>query len=254
MYGYQRKRTYAGKRKYVRKGLRRVRKTTTSVKRLNRQVSLLRKRVNHNTATQNLTERIADLALVDQPYTFYNLTNWSNKTPVFATTAVDWNASNKLYHKRMTIDCRLTAGNELDLIGYRVFLVTLKDNANVPARWNSGTGGLALTANLDYVNTSFGKAMLNPRVFSIIKMKDFFTTAQGSASSGNAGNQLVKEWKWTIYPKHTVYNPTGNVSSMVTSFDPSKCYYILIFNDNVSGDLQAPLFYSQVYHSVVPAQ
>lgn len=219
-------------------------------------VRALSRRVRHNTAVQHLTERIQELQVVDAPYVFSNLTNWSLKGAIFGTDNTDWNQSNKIYHKKMTIDCRLTAGNEYDLIGYRVFLVSIRDGANVPARWNSGTGGLALTGNQDYASTSFGKAMLNPRVFKIHKMKSFFTTNYGAnaATTGNAGNQLVKEWKWTIYPRHTVYNPTDNVSNMVTSYDPSKCYYLLIFNDNSSAELEAPVFSAQLYHTIVAAQ
>lgn len=246
------------KKRTVKRIIRKPRKMMTkpTVKKLASAVKTLTKRVNHNTAVQNLTERIQELQVIDAPFVYSNLTNWSNKTNVFATSVTDWNQSNKLFHKRMTIDCRITAGNEYDLIGYRVFLVSLQDNANVPSRWNSGTGGLALVGNEDYVSSSFGKAMLNPKVFKIHKVKSFFTTNYGAnaGTTGNTGNQLVKEWKWTIYPRHMVYNPTGNVSSMTTSFDPSKCYYILIFNDNTSADLQAPVFSAQLYHTVIASQ
>lgn len=251
MYG---RRRYAGK-KYVRKGIRRVRKTTTSVSKLAKQVRTIRKAVVRNTATQHLTELIDNIAIVDSPYIFANLTNWSNKGSCFATQANDWQNSNKLYHKRMTLDCQLNAGNERDLIGYRAFLVSLRPGANVPSRFNSGTGGIALVNNLDYVQSPAGEALINPKVWRIHKVKTFYTTSQGStaAATGNAGDRCIKRWKWNIYPKHEVYNPSGNVYSMVTSYSPEKCYYILIFNNNFAADLESPIFTCQAYHSVVPA-
>lgn len=221
-----------------------------------KQLNVLTKKVMGNTATHHLFEQnLQNLQVVDGPYVFTNLTNWSNKSAVFATSTSDWDNSNKLYHKKMTVTCRLTAGNEYDLIGYRIFLVTLKDEANVPARWNSGTGGLALSNNLDYAITNFGKAMLNPKVFNIHKVKEFYTSNYG-APAGTTGpvGPLIKEWNWTVYPKHEVFNPSGNVRQLVTSQDPSKCYYIIIFNDNVSSDLQAPVFTASVNHTVVVAQ
>ena len=213
-------------------------KKVPMIKKLASKVRMLTKKVVHNTATQHLTELVDNIRIVDSPYVATNLTNWAQKGVVFATQSQDWQLTNKLYHKRMTLDCQINAGNERDLIGYRAFLISLRDNANVPSRWNAGTGGIALTNNLDFVQSPAGEAMLNPKVFKIHKVKTFYTTAQGStaAATGNAGDRRVKRWKWNIYPKHTVYNPSGNVYSMITSQDPSKCYYLIIFNNNLAAD------------------
>lgn len=245
------------KRRYVRKGVRRVKKAMpTNMRKVANQVKQLRKRVNRNTATQHLFQKLQELQIVDAPYVYSNLTDWSAKSPVFATNITDWQNSNKIYHKSMTVDCRLTFGNEPDLISYRAFLVTLRDDANVPALWNSGTGGLALTNDIDFTQSSFGLGKLNPKTFKIHRVKTFYTFAGGvspSSVGGNSGDQLVHQWQWKIKPRHEVYNPRGNVASLVTSQDPSKCYYIIIMTDNVAGDLQSPVFACAVNHTITTA-
>lgn len=252
MVSYIRKRNYRVRKTY--RTARKVYRKNTLTK-IKKQVRMLTKKVSHNTATQHLTEQIANISIVDSPYVAYNLTNWTLKGNVFATQSADWQNSNKLYHKRMTLDCQVNAGNERDLIGYRAFLVTLRDNANVPSRWNSGTGGIQLNNNLDFVQSPAGEGLINPKVFKIWKVKSFYTTSQGStaAATGNAGDRCIKRWKWNVYPKHTVYNPSGSVSTMVTSYDPSKAFYIIILNNNYASDLESPIFTCQAYHSVVAA-
>lgn len=249
---------YRRRRGYVRKGVRRVKKAMpTAMRKVASQVKALRKRVNRNTAIQHLYEKAQELQICDSPYVFTNCTNWSAKTPVFASNATDWQNSNKIYHKTMKIDCRLTFGNEPDLIGYRAFLVSFKDDMNVPSVWNSGTGGLALTLNQEYTQGPFGLGKLNPKSFVIHRVKTFYTYSGGASPAvvgGNAGDKLVHQWSWNIRPRHEIYNPRGNVSSMITSQDPSKCYYIIIMNDNVSADLQAPVFSCALNHTIVVSQ
>lgn len=253
MYG----RKYYKGRKYVRKGVRRVRKTATTVKRVANQVKQLRKRVDMNTATQHLFQKVQELQIVDAPYVYSNLTDWTLKTPVFATNNTDWVNSNKIYHKSMKIDCQLTFGNEPNLINYRAFLVRLRDDMNVPAVWNSGTGGLALGMGTEMTQSSFGLGRLNPKSFIIERVKTFFTyagDAQPSVVGGNSGNQLIHRWSWSVKPRHTIYNPRGNVSAMVTSQDPTKQYYIIIMSDNSSADLQSPIFACAVNHTITVAE
>lgn len=253
MYG----RKYYKGRKYVRKGVRRVRKTATTVKRVVSQVKQLRKRVNQNTATQHLFEKAQELQIVDAPLVYTNLCDWTLKQPVFSTGNTDWVNSNKIYHKSMKIDCQLTFGNEVNLINYRAFLVTIRDDANVPQLWNSSTGGLAPQLNVDFTQGSFGLGRLNPKTFKIHRVKTFMTyagDAQPSIVGGNSGNKLIHTWSWNIKPGHTIYNPRGNVSAMVTCNDPSKSYYIIIMTDNSSADLQSPAFKCDINHTITVAQ
>lgn len=227
-----------------------------SVRALATRVRALSKRVAGNTANHHLYQDITNIDPLYAPYTYYNLTQWNNMSSIFGTALVDWSASNKLYFKKLSMHVKVEQSLEADNTSISLFLVSLKDNANTTSRFNASTGALALNSAVDYAQLS-GRTFLNPRVFTIHRQKRiYFTNGGATLSSTGAGdkNLVVADLKWTIYPKHSVNNGASNVRDMACSQDPSKCYYLLAFNDNLLADLTSPLLTVNAHYAVVGQQ
>lgn len=236
-------RKYYKKKRVGRKKLYRRRRTTRSI------VSRVKRleRVNRRKTQTHIVQMRPSQNLVSD-YNSINLSNWSPVSgyqPMFGTVEDDLKDANSFYHKSMGIDMYYYLNNETENITYTVFLVSLKDQ--IGSAFNPSTGALSLTADVHYVkNTSAagygGLVMLNKGCFNIHKIARFTLGNNGQVASTSSGKLQYgvdrrMYWKWK--PRCLVRNPIGNVRGQLSSVDPSKCYYLLIFNDNSVLDAQA---------------
>lgn len=173
----------------------------------------------------------------------------------FGSTANDLE-SNRLFDKSMTIQLKFSCGNELSNVNYTMFLVSLKDSANDGDMFDPTTGDLELDPGVHYnpnVSTQLGQVMLNRKCFNIHYYKRFTIGNNGSAlTQATAQGQLKSERIFTIKKKlnNWITNPTGDVwGNMATARDPSKQYYLLIFNDDNTLDLE----YQNLAYNIVRA-
>jgi len=269
-------RRYTKRRGTGRKPMRRGIRTTRTAKpsganmaRLQKQVNRIARAVRKVPQTHYVTYSKSDLAMGRQ-YMAINLSNYStggNSQTVqtygytyrpagaltFGSTTADLE-SNRIYDKSMTIQLKFSCGNELSNVNYTMFLVSLKDSANDGDMWDPTTGDLELVPGTHYtpsVSSTLGQVMINRKCFNIHYYKRFTIGNNGSAlTSATARGQLLSERIFTLKKKlgNWIYNPTGDVwGNMATARDPSKQYYLLIFNDDNAGDLE----YQNVAYNIV---
>lgn len=174
------------------------------------------------------------------PYFIYHLNSqMSSWTPVFGYDANDFSNVNKIYVNSYKVDARLTQDNEGDLIWYTMFVVSLKDDAADSTTFDPATGALTLTSDTHYtVLGAQGKALINPRMFNIHAYKRFSMGGR----AGDQSNPVQRDLSFTIVPKDKqITNPRGNIFAGVGSLsfpkDPSKNYYMILFNDDSAVDL-----------------
>lgn len=165
--------------------------------------------------------------------------------PLFGANNADLTDIGKAYLNRVNVKVGIRQRNEPDLITHTVFLVSLKDEMNDPAHFNNSTGALTLTAGQHFAHWGSGNAsqvMLNPKAFNVHKTWRTFT---GGVVGGQTTQPAIRMKDMSFVPKKKLYeNPIGNLffnAAYVTPKDPSQCYYILIFNDNATGDGESPL-------------
>jgi hypothetical protein len=177
---------------------------------------------------------------VVQPYYQYHINNiMSSWTPVFGYDAGDLSDVNKCYVNSYKIDARISQGSEADQIYYSMFVVSLKDDAADSTTFDPATGALNLASGTHYTTLGAnGKVLINPRMFNIHSYKRFYM-------GGRAGDQsapCLRDVSFTIVPKQKlITNPKGNIFGIGgLSFpkDPSKNYYLLLFNDDSGADFQ----------------
>lgn len=189
---------------------------------------------------------------IESPAYIYPLNFYQGMTPIFGVSADDLEA-NKIIHKSAGLDMRVTlenpVNNEESTIGFTAFLVSLKDD--IGTVFNPGTGGLTLTSNVThYINQ--GMAMLNKKMFNIHRVKRFHLTNYNTALTASAAQTQYGtdcRWYWKVALNKTIQNPQGNWKSLSSALDPSKQYYVLIFNDNAVIDLESPTFTASAVHT-----
>lgn len=184
-----------------------------------------------------------DRAQVIQPAYIYPLNYYQGMTPIFGVSADDLEA-NKIIHKSVGMDIYVSLenfiNNEENTIGFTCFLVSLTDD--IGTAFNPGTGALTLTANQTHYSVN-GLTMLNKKMFNVHKVKRFTLTNFNqnlnlSAAQNQFGANRRFYWKQRI--NKTIQNPIGNWKNMSSANDPSKTYYVLLFNDNTDADFENP--------------
>jgi len=176
-------------------------------------------------------------------YVALNLCNYSAGTPIFGAAANDEN-DYKIIHQSFGLDCYLslenTINNEPDTTTFTIFLVSLTDDiGNV---FNITTGALTLTAGTHYYIQN-GQCMISKKCFKIHKVMRKVLTNHGTALiAPSAQTQSGTDFRFYIKhsPRTTISNVGGDWKNLSSSVDPSKQYYLLIFNDNSVLDLQSP--------------
>lgn len=222
----------------------------TSVAALTKKVNSLVKARQVNTQWLNMQRN--DNNTIAQFY-WYNVCNYGSGNPMFGTSTDDF-ADPKVRFYSSQINCRVSlensVNNEEETTRFTAFLVSLKDR--IPqTKFNNTTGTLTLTPALDY-NLISGVAYLNQKLFTIHRTKRFTLTNYGTALSAPAAQSefgTAHEWTWSITPNCVIENPNGNWNTLSSSMDPSKQYYVLVFSDNQTGDLENPsVVINQIYN------
>lgn len=190
---------------------------------------------------------------VSSDYTVFYLSKISSWNPTFGTSSDDGTA-NSMIHKSMGIDMYLSlenTTNEPDTTGFTMFLVSLKDDAQAGC-FDPASGNLAMLPGQHYVTIN-GLTLLNKKVFNIHAIRRKVLTNHGTALSGpsaqtQSGTDYRHYFKLRVNKK--IVSPIGNWSALSCPADPSKNYFLIVFNDNSTLDLQNPKVTMNIVHSV----
>jgi len=224
---------------------------TTSVQALAKAVKSLQVANKSKVEYLNYTQS-GDVGLVGD-CTILKLSDYANWVGCFGATANDAE-QNKMIHQSFGMDLRVTLensiNNEENTTGFTCFLVSLKDE--IGTAFNSGTSDLTISQPDHYVIRE-GLALINKQIFNIHKMKRFTLSNYGTALTASAAQTQYGtdyRWYWKLSPRRVIHNPYGDWKNLRSGFDPSKTYYVMIFNDNSSADLENPAFKYNVVHTV----
>lgn len=255
----------AGRRKTGKRKTSQKSYAATSVAKLAKQVKTLQRKERRNHQYLNFVDKGAYLT-VNADYQNVNLCNYQGLValgPIFGTGNEDCQG-NQMIHKAMGIHCyvdleNINGINEEGTVHFSAFLVSLKDAANNGTMFNPSTGSLNLVPNVDYVMSSVGAGqtggmvMINKKKFTIHRKK-FFTLSNREQGLGIAASQTQygtnKQWYWKLKMNNFIKNPQGNWASLQTALDPSKQYYLILFNDNTLLDSEAPQWQYSVVHTI----
>lgn len=260
MSGIITKRMYGRKSKYQRKYARRGRKSvaklakgkTTSIMALARTVRSLQRAQKSQHQYQNYVVS-ASQTNVNANYLALNLCNYNTMFPIFGADADDDN-NQKMTHMSIGMDFYLSLenliNNEEDTITFTMFLVSLKDH--IGSAFDPATGSLTLVNGNHYYQQN-GLAMLNKKAFNIHKVMRRTLTNHGTTlANPSAQTQYGTDcrWYWKISPRSVITNPVGDWKVLQSALDPSKQYYVLIFNDNSILDAESPALSYNFVHTV----
>jgi len=224
---------------------------SSQIKTLAKAVKVLQQKDKVDAQYLNFTQQVFEQN-VAAPLHYVNLSDFSGMISTFGTSAND-NVDNRIIHKSVGMDCRVTLenaiNNEESTIGFTAYLVSLKDDiGNV---YNNLTGGLTLTLGSTHEIIQ-GMVLLNKKMFNIHKTKRFTLTNYNQALiSPAAQTQFGTDyrWYWRLPINKTINNPRGDWKQLGCALDPSKQYYLMIFNDNSTSDLESPAFSYVAVHT-----
>lgn len=248
---YPRRSRYGGKRKSKLGAL--TKKKSSAITTLANQIKSIKKTLKAETEYLQYGNHTAN-GVIQSPAYQINMNDFQNLQRIFGTTADD-DTDNKIVRRSFGIDMYVTAespNNEEETIHYTAFMVSLRDEANDLSLWNPLTGTLNLVQGTHYYDnaglTAGAMVLLNKKYFKIHKTKRFTLTNNGTALvNPSAQTQYGTDcrWYWKMNTGNQVIQnsggvPGGNWKDMRAIPDPSKNYYILIFNDNSLVDLEYP--------------
>lgn len=242
---YRRKYRKTGLRRKIYKKVRTLRQVVAKVNKLQR---IQRSQVNSIMLSQKGVSNIST------PYTAFQICNFNALTPVFGSVVGDYNDVAKAYWKSLSIQFKLESWDEEENIQLTAFLVSLQPSAS--NKYDSATGILAALSDTNDYRDYNGMTMLNKKVFRVHRMKTF-TLGNNTAALTTSGAPMwsgtsLYQGYWKIKPRTMIRNPTGNFIGLGASLDPTTQYYILVFNNNATGDLENPrLSYNILYNFTV---
>lgn len=247
----------------ARKGMVRVKKSVSAsgsnIYKLTRQVNRLKRSV--GSAEKTLYYKTLSTGTVSTPVKIVNMCDYATMVTsggLYGASAQDI-ASDKATHEAMTMDILVSLQNfsqfsqsEWDSVNFTCFLVSLRDA--IGSKFNPTTGALTLTGGEDYATAGSvggvdgGFVYLNPKIFKVHKSKRFTLSNIGVDPTATSlpnvvtgyNGQIAKQWQWRLYPKTKIVNSKGTWGQLASAVDPSKQYYVLIFNNNSAADLQYP--------------
>lgn len=171
---------------------------------------------------------------------------------IFGAGANDETA-NAMIHKSIGLDMYLSLENtvnEPDTTQFTMFLVSLKDEFG--DQLNLTTGNITLSNGFHYTING-GLVMINKKCFNIHGIKRKVLTNHGTAlSAPSAQTQSGTDFRcyMKVRPNARVNSPYGDWKQLNCPADPSKNYFLLVFNDNSVLDLQNPNIRINVVHTV----
>lgn len=227
------------------------------VKSLVTQVAKIKKQLKQGTEIQHLYGSYSTTVAAD--YYALNLCNYNALVGCFGSSGNDYNFVNKWKSNYFLIDLMLNANNEPNDVNMSLYIVSLKDSAS--RLYDKASGVLTLASVNDYImNTasSLAQTLVNPKEFNVHWSKKliignnniagFAPTGTGDDTVKNTYRKLIK-----IRTGHMVYNPISDVKSLTCDQDPSKQYYLLVFNDNIATDVESPSINVTLMHSITVA-
>lgn len=225
-----------------------IAKSNTAVVKLQKQINKINKALKTTYETMYLYGNFSNTT-VSTDYAYQNLCNYSTLAPCFGTAGNDYNFVNQFMARKLELDVAITAGSEPNNIYMTVYLVTLKSAAT--SLYSKTTGVLTLASPANYVTNAvagISQAMINPKDFNIHYKRRIVigNNAQAIGAPSGAGNDFVQgTWrkKINVTMKQMVKNPDGNVVSLTCNQEASKQWYLLVFNDNNTVDLEYPYLY-----------
>lgn len=212
---------------------------TATVKSLKAQVKKLTK------VSYDKVEVKADIATnqnLSSPLNSYNISKtFYNSSAVWGYNAADLADVNKAYMNKKNVFVSVRQNNEPNLIRYTMFLVSLKDQGADSTTFDPATGNLTLAAGTHYTYLGLDQARVSPRFFNIHAVRHFTMGYEGTAGP-TADTRSERRFRFQIVPKQRlVQNPKGNMfanSDFLFPKDPSQNYFVILFNDNSSADLE----------------
>jgi len=214
----------------------------TSTRVLAKSIKALQQKVNKQGIDLYYKNPIADVNIASDCLSF-NVCDYFSYVPTFGSSADD-DVYNRIKHLSSKMDIYINMYNEYNNTQFTAFLVSLKDE--IGSSFNPTTGGLSLTADQHYtkVSTYSGLIHLNPRYFKVHRVKRFIVgnngTSAGTATAERQSGKSDIRWSWNIRPNRTIVNPVGNWKALRSTLDPSKNYFVLLFNDNSLLDSEFP--------------
>lgn len=178
-------------------------------------------------------------SILVSPYKVYNISNINGAANIFGTGSNDLHANWALW-KKCNIQVQLSAEEEDDWVGCTMFIASLK-NRMTDANFDSGNGALTLDSGEHYYQSE-GMGYLNKDYFNIHYYKQFQFNNMGAAPSGTGNqNTLTHNLSLTLRPNKRIVNGEGDWNALNVPSTPSHNYFIIILNNNLSGDLQYPV-------------
>lgn len=233
------KRSYRPRRKT---GIRSIRPRKTAITKLATAVRRLQLKQRSDKSSYQLgfsvTQAVAqdyNYISLSNPFAYSSIFSTSNKTEDFAvsktkhiSTGID-----------MTVDHSVAGFDETGNVQYTCFLVSLKDQ--IGSAFNPSTGAITLIPNQHYHKTE-GMVLLNKSCFNIHAIKRFNLGNNGEDLAFDSSNPYgtMKRWYMKVAPRCLVENPVGSIYDMQSANDPSKTYYLILFNNNSILDGQFP--------------
>lgn len=225
-----------------------VKKTTSTKKRapVSKQLRVLKAQVKKlNKVSYEKVETFSapaqSVSITSLWHSFSLSNNLNSLFPVWGYNATDLANCDKAYLNRKNIMVSIRQANEPNLIRYTMFLVSLKDQGADSTTFDPATGNLTLANITHYTQLGTDQVRLSPRFFNIHAVRRFTMGYEGSAGP-TADTRSERRFRFKITPKQKlIQNPKGNVfANPAFTFpkDPSQNYFIVIFNDNSSADLQ----------------
>ena len=179
-------------------------------------------------------------------YNAYNCSRIYNYCfPVFGTSGTEISEVNKAYLNSKDIFVSIRQAGEPNLVRCSMFLVSLKDQGATSTIFDPASRQLVLSQPTDYTPSSAyaEQILMNSKEFTVHATRRFTMGYEGSAGPA-ADTYSQRRFHFKISPKQKlIENPAGNFfnnSSFSSPMDPSQNYFIVIFNDNASLDLEFP--------------
>lgn len=180
------------------------------------------------------------------PFIQFRLTAFNNDVSALGTDQNDLLGAkvklNKIQmHGRVSLE---GVDNEEETLNLTMALVSLKDD--FAYKLDESNGLLTLVSNEDYYQYS-GWTYLNLDVFKVHKIKHLTLTNHG-ADLGTSGAQTQMgtdyNFNWNVRPnaiiqaRRTTSATTESWKTLICPSDPSKNYWLLVFNDDSSVDVE----------------
>lgn len=184
----------------------------------------------------------ANGSLLTTPYNSTLVSGGLNTmSPLWGYSSTDVANCDKAYLNSKDVYVSVRQNNEPNLIRYTMFVVSLKDQGADSTTFDPLTGALTLANGTHYTNIVSDQVRISPRFFNIHAMRRFTMGYEGSVGP-TADTMSERRFVIKLKPaKKLIQNPKGNVfanSAFMFPKDPSQNYWVILFNDNTSVDLE----------------